>query len=124
VVKGVDRLVQWGGRERIVWNATECTHIDNPQAKVTPAQLRAEVWMSLVHGSRGIIYFVHEFKPRSNDHALLDDPPMLAILLRRCLGGQSLHAGRSGKPHRNPLRGIVLGIGAIGEQALGKRFII
>lgn len=80
VAKGVDRLVKWSGGERIVWNALECTHIDNPKAKVTPAQLRAEVWMSLVHGSRGIIYFVHEFKPRSNDHALLDDPPMLAAV--------------------------------------------
>ena len=80
VAKGVDRLVQWGGRQRIVWNALECTHIDNPNAKVTPPQLRAEVWMSLVHGSRGIIYFVHEFKPNASDHALLKDPPMLAAV--------------------------------------------
>jgi len=80
VAKGVDRLVKWSGGGRIVWNALECTHIDNPTAKPTPAQLRAEVWMSLVHGSRGIIYFVHEFKPRSSDHALLDDPPMLAAV--------------------------------------------
>ena len=36
--------------------------------------------MSLVHGSRGIVYFVHEFKPRFNEHALLDDPPMLAAV--------------------------------------------
>ncbi|MGA2983984.1 MAG: hypothetical protein ABSG32_09225 [Terriglobia bacterium] len=80
VAKGVDRLVKWSGGEGIVWNALECTHIENPQAKVTPAQLRAEVWMSLVHGSRGIIYFVHEFKPQSSDHALLGDPPMLAAV--------------------------------------------
>jgi hypothetical protein len=38
------------------------------------------VWMSLVHGSRGLIYFVHQFKPRFNEHALLDDPPMLAAV--------------------------------------------
>jgi hypothetical protein len=81
VAKGVDRLVKWSGG-RAVWNALECTHIDNPTAKVTPAQLRAEVWMSLAHGSRGIIYFVHEFKPRSSDHALLDDPAMLAAVTR------------------------------------------
>jgi hypothetical protein len=80
VAKGVDRLVKWSSGERIVWNALECTHILNPNAKVTPAQLRAEVWMSLVHGSLGIIYFVHEFKPRFNEHALLDDPPMLAAV--------------------------------------------
>ena len=48
-----------------------------PQAKATPHQVKAEVWMSLVHGSRGLIYFVHQFKPRFNEHALLDDPEML-----------------------------------------------
>jgi hypothetical protein len=77
VAKGVDRLTKWSEGRKIVWNALECTHISNPTAKVTPAQLRAEVWMSLISGSQGIIYFVHEFKPKSNEHALLDDPPML-----------------------------------------------
>jgi hypothetical protein len=33
--------------------------------------------MSLIHGSRGLIYFVHQFKPRFNEHALLNDPEML-----------------------------------------------
>jgi hypothetical protein len=36
--------------------------------------------MSLIHGSRGLIYFVHEFKPRFNEHALLDDPEMLTAV--------------------------------------------
>ena len=36
--------------------------------------------MSLVHGSRGLIYFVHQFKPKFNEHALLDDPEMLAAV--------------------------------------------
>jgi len=80
VAKGVDRLVKWtGGRQR-VWNCIECTHISNPKAKATPHQVRAEVWMSLVHGSRGLIYFVHQFQPRFNEHALLDDPEMLAAV--------------------------------------------
>jgi hypothetical protein len=34
--------------------------------------------MALTHGSRGLIYFVHQFQPKFNEHALLDDPPMLA----------------------------------------------
>ncbi len=80
VAKGLDRLAKWtGGRQR-VWNCIECTHISNPKAKATPHQVRAEVWMSLVHGSRGLIYFVHQFKPRFNEHALLDDPEMLAAV--------------------------------------------
>jgi hypothetical protein len=80
VAKGLDRLAKWtGGRQR-VWNCIECTHINNPKAKATPHQVRAEVWMSLVHGSRGLIYFVHQFQPRFNEHALLDDPEMLAAV--------------------------------------------
>ena len=36
--------------------------------------------MALIHGSRGLIYFVHQFKPKFNEHALLDDPEMLAAV--------------------------------------------
>jgi hypothetical protein len=77
VPKGVDRLRNWAGNERTVWNCIECTRIGGDM-KPTPEQVRAEVWMSLIHGSRGLIYFVHQFKPKFDEHALLDDPPMLA----------------------------------------------
>jgi hypothetical protein len=77
VAKGVDRLVKWTGGRKTVWNCIECTHISNPKAKATPHQVRAEVWMALIHGSRGLIYFVHQFQPKFNEHALLDDPEML-----------------------------------------------
>ena len=33
--------------------------------------------MALIHGSRGFIYFVHQFKPKFREPALLDDPAML-----------------------------------------------
>jgi hypothetical protein len=42
--------------------------------------VKAEAWMSIIHGSRGIIWFVHQFKPKFNEHALLDDPQMLAAV--------------------------------------------
>jgi hypothetical protein len=77
VAQGVERLVRWAGSDRIVWNCIECTRISHPTAKPTPHQVRAEVWMSLIHGSRGLIYFVHEWTPRFNESALLDDAPML-----------------------------------------------
>ena len=79
VARGVERLVQWGEGRKVVWNIIECTRV-NWDTKATPRQVKAEVWMSLVHGSRGIIYFCHEFKPRSTDRALLDDPQMLAAV--------------------------------------------
>lgn len=36
--------------------------------------------MALIHGSRGLIYFVHQFAPKFNEHALLDDPEMLSAV--------------------------------------------
>jgi len=79
VAAGVERLRGWAGERRIVWNCIECTRI-SADVKVTPRQVRAEVWMSIIHGSRGIIYFVHEWKPKFNEHALLDDPEMLSAV--------------------------------------------
>jgi hypothetical protein len=80
VPKGIDRLKKWTAGKKILWNCIECTHINNEDAKAMPQQVKAEVWMSLVHGSTGLIYFVHEFKPKFNEHALLDNPEMLAAL--------------------------------------------
>jgi hypothetical protein len=80
VGNGVGRLAQWASDAKPVWNCIECTRIDNPNAKPTPAQVRAEVWMSLVRGSRGLIYFVHQFKPTFQEAALLEDPEMLTAV--------------------------------------------
>jgi hypothetical protein len=78
VPDGVARLKKWAGPERRVWNCIECTHISNPNAKATPHQVKAEVWMSLIRGSQGIIYFVHQFKPTFIEAGLLADSEMLA----------------------------------------------
>ena len=78
VADGVRRLKDWAGPDRPVWNCIECTHISNPKAKATPPQVKAEVWMSIVRGSRGIIYFVHQFEPRFIEAGLLADEAMLA----------------------------------------------
>lgn len=79
VAKGVQRLREWTRGRKRVWNCIECTRINNGR-RATPAQVRAEVWMALIHGSGGLIYFVHEFKPRFNEHALLDDKEMLGAV--------------------------------------------
>lgn len=78
VAHGVKRLVQWAEGRNIVWNCIECTRIHNPNTKATPHQVRCEVWMSIIHGSMGLIYFVHEWEPKFNESALLSDPEMLA----------------------------------------------
>jgi hypothetical protein len=80
VARGVERLVQWTEGRKVIWNCIECTRISNPKVKATPHQVRAEVWMSLIHGSMGLIYFVHEWQPKFNEAALLSDPEMLAAV--------------------------------------------
>jgi hypothetical protein len=80
VPKGVERLRQWTEDRKVVWNCIEASRIDNEKVKPTPAQVRAEVWMSLIHGSRGIIYFVHQFKPNFVEASLLRDPELLAAV--------------------------------------------
>ena len=77
---GVERLVKWSGSRKPVWNCLECTHIGNPDKKATPHQVRCEAWMSLIHGPKGLIYFVHQFKPTFREAALLDDAEMLAAV--------------------------------------------
>jgi hypothetical protein len=76
VARGVDRLRGWAGGERIVWNCIECTRIGNTKIKPTPQQVKAEVWMSIIHGSQGIIYFCHQFQPRFIEAGLLADEEM------------------------------------------------
>jgi hypothetical protein len=73
VPKGVERLRRWSNDEKPVWNCIECSRISNTEVKPTPRQIRAEVWMSLIHGSRGLIYFVHQFKPTFKEASLLVD---------------------------------------------------
>jgi hypothetical protein len=79
VGRGVERLVKFTDGRKPVWNCIECTRIDGGD-KATPQQVKAEVWIALVHGSRGIVYFCHAFKPTEDDHALLDDPENLAAV--------------------------------------------
>lgn len=82
VAEGVKRLVDWTGGDKPVWNCIECTQINHPTNKPTPHQVRCEVWMAVIHGSTGLIYFVHEWQPRFNESALLSDPAMYAAATR------------------------------------------
>ena len=81
VARGVERLKGWTRNGQPVWNCIECAHI-NSENKPTPHQVRCEVWMSIIHGSQGLIYFVHEWKPRFSESALLNDPEMYAAVTR------------------------------------------
>lgn len=67
---GLERLRAWSDGRKIVWNVVETAHIHSDR-RPTPRQIRAEVWISLVHGSRGIVYFAHEWQPSFREAALL-----------------------------------------------------
>jgi hypothetical protein len=77
VAQGVDRLVKWGEGKKIVWNCIECTQGGKPPAIASPSQIKTEVWMSLIHGSNGLIYFCHEFEPKFIEAGLLSHPAQL-----------------------------------------------
>ncbi|MCE5250468.1 hypothetical protein LLG96_09645 [bacterium] len=79
VARGVDRLRTWTNNQKIVWNCIETTQISS-DTRPTPRQVKAEVWMSIIHGSMGIVYFVHAWKPKEDTRRLLNDPEMLAAV--------------------------------------------
>lgn len=76
VATGVDQLRMSTNYQKPVWNWIETTGIDDPTHAPTPAQVESEVWMSLVHGSRGIGYFCHIFSPTFIEAGLLANATM------------------------------------------------
>jgi hypothetical protein len=85
VPRGVRRLYKYSGGQKIVWNIIEGSRADHVNGRPTPESLRTEAWMSIIHGSRGIIYFVHLFRPSFVEAGVLVDEELLA-------GMTSLHA--------------------------------
>ena len=76
VARGVGELKKIAVDDQKVWAAIETTALD-PGHPVTPAQLRAEVWMAIISGARGIIYFVHEFSPILREDAIFRHPDIV-----------------------------------------------
>lgn len=73
VAKGVDRLRQWTNYQKPVWVWLECTNINgNSACKLTPTHTKAETWMAIIHGARGIGYFCHRFSPYKQAGLLAD----------------------------------------------------
>jgi len=76
IAQGADHLTKWSDGKKIIWAFIECTRV-NSGIKATPDEVKAEVWLAITHGARGIVYFAHEFKPHFSEQALLNDRPML-----------------------------------------------
>lgn len=74
--EGVRNLIRWSGGRKIIWNDIEASAI-NGGAVPTSAQVRSEVWMSLIAGSKGINYFVHEFSPTFREDGIFNHPDLV-----------------------------------------------
>lgn len=72
VPTGVKNLIEWSGGKKPVWNCIETTHIGNENNRPTGDQIRSEVWMSIISGSMGIIYFVHEWYPEFREDGIFN----------------------------------------------------
>ena len=75
VPRGVARLREWTGGRKPVWCCIETTNIDHEDEtrRASPEQIRSEVWMALIRGAKGLIYFAHRFKPTFIEAGLLAD---------------------------------------------------
>ena len=76
VARGVTRLMNLAADNQKVWAVIETTALD-PGHAATPAQVSAEVWMAIIHGARGIVYFVHEFSPTFREDAIFRHPDVV-----------------------------------------------
>jgi hypothetical protein len=72
VPKGVDNLRKWSDYKKPVIADIEGSNIDDT-TRPSPAQIKSEVWMALVHGAAGIQYFCHRFSPTFSETDCLDD---------------------------------------------------
>ncbi len=59
VALGVDRLFGYAPQGHIVWNTIETSDICGNDRQATVEEIRAEVWMSIIHGAKGLTYFIH-----------------------------------------------------------------
>jgi hypothetical protein len=76
VAEGVDNLRSWTNHSKIIWNFIEAAAING--IAPTAAQVKTEVWMSLIHGSQGIMYFVHQFKPTFREDGIFNYPALVS----------------------------------------------
>lgn len=76
VARGVTNLVNLASSDQTTWAVLETT------GAVTPAQVRSEVWMAIIHGAKGIVYFVHEFAPSFREDGIFLHPDVVQEVTR------------------------------------------
>lgn len=83
IAKGIDNLLEWSEYSKPVWCWIETTRIGDEgfgSRKPTPEEVKAQVWMAIIHGASGIGYFCHSFVEPSDPAALLHDEVMISAI--------------------------------------------
>lgn len=83
IAKGIDNLLEWSEHSKPAWCWIETTKIGDKgygSRKPTPAEVKSQVWMALVHGASGIGYFCHSFAEPSDAAAFLHDEEMISAM--------------------------------------------
>ncbi len=75
--RGVKRLRAAAREGQRVWAVIETTHIESKEARISPAQLRSEVWLALIEGANGIVYFAHEWTGGFREDGLFRYPEIV-----------------------------------------------
>jgi hypothetical protein len=78
---GVESLHGWSTRNQAVWTDFETTVIaadttDGP----TPAETVSEVWLALIHGANGVIYFIDSWNPSFREDAIFENTAMVTAV--------------------------------------------
>jgi hypothetical protein len=78
---GVDNLHMWSTRNQAVWTDFETTVInadttDGP----TPTETASEVWLALIHGANGVIYFIDSWNPSFREDAIFESSAMVTAV--------------------------------------------
>jgi len=79
VPNGIDNLKTWSGGTKPIWNTIEALPF-NGGTTPTPSQINTEVWMSLIHGSQGIIYFVTQLSPTFREDGIFNYPTLVTAV--------------------------------------------
>ena len=79
VATGIEQARTWSRDEKPVIALVQASRIGE-QRRPTPAQIRAQVWMSIVHRAAGVQYYCHQQRPTVVETDCLDDVPTLAAL--------------------------------------------
>jgi hypothetical protein len=71
ISRTTDRLRYWSKYQKPVLQDIELVNFsNNSSVTLTPAEVEAEVWMTIIHGARGFIYFVHQFAPVQEEDSI------------------------------------------------------